>query len=298
MKNRFFLLLLLIFFQNGFAQTVASIPDKKNILIGEQLHLQLFAEFKNGQHITWFNIDSIPHFEILDKSSIDTLHNENSTTLKQVFTIITWDSGQVKIPSFSLLKSKTDPVFINVTYSPSPLDATQPYHDIKDIVEVQKPTESKWYWYVVFALVVIALFMLFFPKEKKKEKTAFVPDEGAYKAALRKLDQLKQNPTTDHKSFYTELIQIFREYLFKRKNIQSFSKTTDDLAMQIRSLQIPTEEYQQLVQTLRLSDLVKFAQFLPTEQENATAIRTIKESIINIENVETSNLKPQTSNAL
>src|SRR5579875_2349648 len=126
MKNRFFLLLFLIFFQNSFAQTVASIPDKKNILIGEQLHLQLFAEFKNGQHISWFHIDSIPHFEILDKSTIDTLHNENSTTLKQVFTIITWDSGQVKIPPFSLLKSKTDPIVINVTYSPSPFDANQP----------------------------------------------------------------------------------------------------------------------------------------------------------------------------
>lgn len=283
MKKHFFLVFFFVFFQTAFGQTVASIADKKNILIGEQLHLQLFAEFKNGRQPTWFRIDSIPHFEILDQSKLDTLNTAGSITLKQVLTLTSWDSGQLQIPSFTLGKSKTDPVKINVTYSPSPFDVSQPYHDIKDIIEVKNPPESKWYWYFLLLALLIVLFLLFFPKEKKKEQPAFVPDETAYKAALKKLDQLQlQN---DNKLFYTELVQIFREYLFRRKNIYSFSKTTDDLAIQINSLKIPEDKYRDLLQALRLSDLVKFAQLQPTPQESKKALEILRENIIIIENL-------------
>ena len=85
------------------------------------------------------------------------------------------------------------------------------------------------------------------------------------------------------KLLYTELVSIFRDYLAKRKNIQSHSKTTDDLSIQIAALQLPIEMYQPLVQTLRLSDLVKFAQFKPGKNEEQDSIETIKQSIIAIE---------------
>src|SRR5439155_16039129 len=103
----------------------------------------------------------------------------------------------------------------------------------------------------------------FFRKGKKKPKTAFVPDEGAYKSALKKLEQLRKKEVTSDKLFYTELVNVFREYLHRRKNIQSFSKTTDDLAVQVKQLEMPVQEYNSLLQTLRLSDLVKFARFEP-----------------------------------
>jgi hypothetical protein len=185
-------------------------------------------------------------------------------------------------------------LFIDVAYSPHPFDTTQPYHDIHDILEIKKPGETTWYWYLIGLLILILLFLLFFPKGKPKSKGEFVSDEGAYKRALKKLDVLNKRNDVDSKAFYTELIQIFREYLHKRKNIYSFSKTTDDLAIQIEKLNLSRDQYHELLQTLRLSDLVKYAKYQPTREENQTSINDIKQGIIDIE--QTPNPKLETEN--
>ena len=45
------------------------------------------------------------------------------------------------------------------------------------------------------------------------------------------------------------------------------------------------EKYADLLQALRLSDLVKFARYQPSNAEDETSIDTIKQSIITIENL-------------
>ena len=80
-------------------------------------------------------------------------------------------------------------------------------------------------------------------------------------------------------------MDIFRAYLQKRKNIQSFSKTTDDISVRIGQLDMPREQYNELVQTLRLSDMVKFARFQPASSEREACVDIIKQNIITIENL-------------
>ncbi|HEU4472773.1 MAG TPA: hypothetical protein VFR58_16880 [Flavisolibacter sp.] len=265
------------------AQDIKATADKEQILIGEPFRLLLQAGMEEGSGGDWFTIDSIRHFEILEKGRIDTQRNGRSLFVTQVLTLTSWDSGRWNIPPFVLGRFQTEPVSINVVFSPSPFDINQPYHDIKDIIEVDKPKESKWHWYLIGIAVLIILFILFFPKEKKKPRPDFVPEEGAYKKALRKLDQLKENPPADVKSFYTQLVDVFREYLQKRRNIQSFSKTTDDLAIQVEKLALDREGYYSLVQALRQSDMAKFARYEPGSEENLAALETIRQSIITIE---------------
>jgi hypothetical protein len=294
MKGFIFLLIMSFFFLSVKAQKLSVTADKQKILIGEQFHLRLQANFHNGEPLNFFEVDTIPRFEILDKSAIDTSKFDDGIALIQNLTLTSWDSGKIQIAPFFLGKDKTKPLVVDVAYDPSPFDTTQPYHDIHDIMEVKRPPESTWYWYLIGLLILILLFLLFFPKGKPKAKGEFVSDEGAYKKALKKLDALNKKNDVDSKVFYTELIQIFREYLHKRKNIYSFSKTTDDLAIQIENLNLDRDQYQQLVQTLQLSDLVKYAKYQPTREENRNSINDIRESIVAIE--KTSNLKPQTSN--
>jgi hypothetical protein len=285
MKNQFFLFFTLLFFGSATAQKVTATADNQKILIGQQFHLKLQANFLSAEDLDWFEIDTIPRFEILQKSTVDTLKLDDGVALSQNFTLTSWDSGKIQIPSFVLGNWQTKRIMIDVAYSPSPFDTTQPYHEIKEILEVKKPIEETWYWYLIFALVILLLFLLFFPKAKKKDKLEFVSDEGAYKNALKKLEKLRTTESTDARLFYTELVQIFREYLQRRKNIQSFSKTTDDLSIQMQKLNMDREQYGALLQTLRLSDLVKFARFQPGRSEGEIAIDTIKQSIITIENL-------------
>jgi hypothetical protein len=278
------------------AQRVTATADKQKILIGEQFHLRLQANFNKGESLDFFDFDSIPRFEILDKSEIDTSHFNDGYGLIQNLTMTSWDSGKIQIPSFVLGGYQTKPLAIDVAYSPHPFDTTKPYHDIHDILEVKRPIESTWYWYLIGLLVLILLFLLFFPKGKPRPKGEFISDEGAYKRALKKLDALQKRTDADEKTFYTELIQVFREYLHKRKNIYSFSKTTEDLSVQIEKLNMDNGQYQQLVQTLLVSDFVKYAKYQSSPYERKSSLESIRQSIVAIEHAHIPNPKPQTSN--
>jgi hypothetical protein len=296
MKGFIFLVFISFISFSVTAQKVTASADKQKILIGEQFRLRLQANFDKNEPLDFFDIDSIPRFEILDRSEIDTSNFNDGVALIQNLTMTSWDSGKIQIEPFVLGRYQTKPLMIDVAYSPHPFDTTKPYHDIHDILEVKRPIESTWYWYLIGLLVLILLFLLFFPKGKPRAKGEFISDEGAYKRALKKLDALQKKTDTDGKTFYTELIHVFREYLHKRKNIYSFSKTTEDLSHQIEKLNMDKDQYQQLVQTLVLSDFVKYAKYQSSLEERRNSIESIKESIVAIENAHIPNPKPQTSN--
>lgn len=294
MKGYIFLLALIFFSVSVTAQKLTASADKQNILIGEQFHLRLQANFHNNEPLDFFEVDSIPRFEILDRTEVDTSKFEGGVALIQNFTLTSWDSGKIQIAAFVLGKDRTKPLIIDVAYSPSPFDTTQPYHDIHDILEVKPPVQRTWYWYLIGLLVLILLFLLFFPKGKPRPKGEFVSDETAYRRAMKQLDALQKKTEVEDKVFYTELIYIFREYLHKRMNIYSFSKTTEDLSAQITKLSIDKDLYQELVQTLQLGDLVKYAKFQTGSEEKQDSLKAIGDSIAAMEQNHLSTIKPQT----
>ena len=265
------------------AQEVKFSFDKQKILIGEQMQVKIEATVANGQSSDLFSIDTLPHFEVLEQSKIDTNVIGDRLQLSRLLTITSWDSGQWEFPTVISNGAPSKPILIAVNYT-SPWDSSKPYHDIKGIVPVKDPGRSTWWWYVIGAALLVALFLLFFP-EGKKENAVSELDSNAYKKAMQQLNKLQSDKvaSVNVKQYYTELIGIFRTYLKGAKGIQSFSKTTDDLSIQLQALKLPQQEYNNLLQTLRLSDLVKFAQYKPEGQINQDSFNTIKESITSIE---------------
>lgn len=247
------------------------------------MQVKIEAMVANGQSSDLFSIDTLPHFEVLEQSKIDTTIIGDRLQLSRLLTITSWDSGQWEFPTVIKNGTPSEPILIHVNYT-SPWDSTKPYHDIKGIVPVKNPGTSTWWWYVIGAALLVALFFLFFP-EGKKDKTVSELDSNAYKKAMQQLNKLESEniASVNVKQYYTELIMIFRTYLKGAKGIQSFSKTTDDLSIQLQALKMPQQEYNNLLQALRLSDLVKFAQYRPEEQMVRDSFNTIKESITSIE---------------
>ena len=261
--------------------------EKSRIVIGEQTRLTLKADFPPQVPMSFFTIDSIPHFEILERKKIDTLDDREGIKLSQTLTLTSFDSGHWVIPSFELPADKpmfTDSLAVDVSFSP--FDPNKDYHDIKDVIDVQvkEKKEESWYWYAAASVVLVALiiYLLLRKKNKPAAKISFV---DPYKEAKQELEKLgKENLTS--KMFYTKLIDIFRLYISRRKGIASLQKTTDDLVVQLRSLKLPAEEFNRLAQSLRLSDFVKFAKFEPAASDKNDSFKTIKEFIDDIEKVE------------
>lgn len=263
---------------------VSAAVDKEVIFIGEQTHLLLQANFPERATPSFFKIDSLPHFEVLHASKIDTQSTAGGVQLQQTLTLTSFDSGAWQLPVFTLPDVKTvrtKPIRVQVAFSP--MDPKQDYHDIKDILEVPNPARTTWYWYAVGAVLLLLLIWLLFPKKKKGPVAEPAINLNAYKQALADMDKLKGKTSEDGKQYFTELVDIFRNYLQQRKGIQSHAQTTTDLSRQIKSLSLKEEEYKALVNTLQLSDFVKFAKYTPAVQEKEEALDTIRKSIIAIE---------------
>src|SRR5689334_22438088 len=107
MKGSIFLLALVFFSFSVNAQRVTAAADKQTILIGEPFHLRLQANFHKAEPLDFFEVDSIPRFEILDRSEVDTSKFEDGVALVQNFTLTSCDSGKIQIAPFVLGKDRT-----------------------------------------------------------------------------------------------------------------------------------------------------------------------------------------------
>ncbi len=270
--------------------SIKAYVDKNKIFIGEPMRLTIEVDFlPTALDLSFVEVDSIEHFEFLEKTVIDTLGNNEVVTVRAIYKITSFDSGQWVIPSFVLSGDvQTDPITIDVVFSE--FDPSQDYHDIKDIILVDPKKKTPWWWYAAGGGLLVLIAVIIYLLQKKKPVPvvkAATPSISlnAYEEAMKELDEL-QRSKPDPKTFYSKLTGIFRLYVYRKKGILSLQKTTDDLVLQLKSLNIEKDHFDKLAQSLRLGDFVKFAKYIPTKDDDADAFDTIKNSITHIEKSE------------
>ncbi|HKZ65984.1 MAG TPA: LPXTG cell wall anchor domain-containing protein [Chitinophagaceae bacterium] len=264
--------------------TVKATIDRSQILIGEPVRLTLEADIPEHEAIRFFQYDSIPHFEFLNKQKIDTSNTGSGTVLTQIIQITSWDSGHWVIPSFRLGENiATDTLPIDVGFSP--FNPEQPYHDTKDIIEVtpEEEKEKERWWYIVGGAVLLLLLLIFLLKKKKKPVVPVVEQPlDPYRDAIKQLEKLqREKPET--KQYYSRLVDIFKEYIAAKKGIHSLQATTYDLVAQLKGLNMPADQFDELARSLSLSDFVKFAKYIPSTEDDKNVLTIIYRSIQQIE---------------
>jgi hypothetical protein len=264
--------------------TIRATADKNRIAIGERIQLSLEAIFPPNEPMRFFDIDSIAHFEILQRQKIDTLDDGGRIELKQVLILTSFDSGQWVIPSFLLPgHTVTDSIAVEVVFAP--FDPNQAYHDIKDVINVepeQPPKKKTWYWYAAAGALLLVVIIYLLTRKKRQPAAVTAIPVDAYKDAMQELEKLrKENPAS--KIFFTRLVDILRLYVLRRTGITSLQKTTDDLVVQLRTLKLDGMVFNSLAQSLRMSDFVKFAKYEPEDLDTKNAFNTVRQSIDLIE---------------
>jgi hypothetical protein len=262
--------------------------DKNKILIGEPLLLTIEARLLPESVFSFSNIDSLEHFELLDKPVIDSASSATGRTIKGVYKITSFDSGHWVIPAFVLSPGvQSDTIPVDVVFSA--FDLNQDYHGIKDILDVTVTKKKfEWWWYAAGAVLLLALLVWLIRRKKPQSVVAPAVKQTVhpYQDAMVQLQLLQQqNPET--KEYYSRLTNIFRVYIFQKKGILSLQKTTDDMVAQLKSLSMDKQQFSTLSQSLRMSDFVKFAKYIPGGEEDKNCFREIKNAIMTIEKSET-----------
>lgn len=289
----FVLLSACCFSQSGVA--VKASVDRDKIMIGEQVELKLEARVPAGTEVKWFPVDSITHFEFIEKGKIDTVITTDARTYRQTLLITSFDSGRWSLPAFPLSIGNreylTDSLPVSVAYSN--FDPKQEYHDIKDILEIENTSLPYINW-VLLGLALVSLgAVLYFLRKKVTRLQAPVVTRPISKLsplqeALQALEEVSRKNTGEQtavKVFHTGINDILRWYLYRRAGIATMEKTSAELMLQLQQFNLPAADFTQLAQVLRMNDAVKFAKYQPSPQENGQAIETIKQSVQQLDTI-------------
>jgi hypothetical protein len=279
-----------------FCQTLQTITDKKDILIGEQIKLTIKTPLPlNSNALTkWLVLpDSIPHFEIVETGKPDTTNfKDDSKAIEQTITFTSFDSGKWVFPSLPVEFAgaggqaaqivNSDSFYVNVGYAPA--DSTNQLRDIKPIISV---SVFDYFWiYVaggVLLLLLIAFLLYRYFKKKKKDAPAtplskLSPFDEAM-AELKNLSQFNLQDAAEIKQYHIKLADIFKNYLGRKQGKNLLSKTAGDLLANMKEVSLSSENISELATALRCTDAVKFAKYLPLPDQSGDALQKIKETI-------------------
>lgn len=296
--TRYLCLLLLCylgFSATGNAQVLlrASI-DRDSILIGEPIILKLEARYPLGQSIRWVELDSIPFFEIRGKDSIETKESVDGKQMTQQWKLSSYDTGYQTIPSFRILVNGkeyySDTLGISVHYEAS--DSNADYRDINAIEEVEIALPLKKILIIsIGSLLILVLVLLLFRKKKKPVGVTPIVAVPPIELAREQLQTLRKEwagGRIEVKEYYTRLTEIFREFMAAERGWTTQEKTSEELILKLRTLSLSQDHWSRLSETLRRSDMVKFAKYIPAAEENEESMAQIEWGVQKIHHLKNS----------
>ena len=179
------------------APVLKATVDKQKILIGEPIQLMLEATIHGDAPIYWPPLDSLPHFEWVEKHPVDSVVRPDGRYYRQYLTVTSFDSGSWSIPRLPFIagnkKYFSDSVRIEVGYTK--IDPNKDYHDIKDIIDIPNPF-AKWIVWIVAAVTIGSLALVIWLVRKKKLWKALTgtaaPRLSPYEEAIRQLEELER----------------------------------------------------------------------------------------------------------
>lgn len=274
----------------SFAQSVrvSAYTDKSKVLLGEPFWLTLETKTLKDKTVASFKIDSIPHFQIIKKDSLQKTNWGDTLIVRQYFQLTSFDSGRWAIPPIVLRPFvRTNSVLIDVVYSDG-FNPDDPYSDVKELQEIPfqvNSTIEKWWYGIVLILIVLVLIIYFLTgNTKQKSKEPAASSNNAYKKAIKDLNLLQQS-NVEGRLYCFQLVDIFRTYLLERTGISSMQQTSTELMEKTNSLFEDKTLFNRLSQVLGFCDLVKFAKYNPSGSELSNIFDSVKKSIEYIEKV-------------
>ena len=275
------------------ALVVSAAIDSTTLFLGDQTDLHLRATCEVGEQVQLpaLHDNLIPGIEIVDRTMIDT------TTLKdgrvqynQYLTLTSFNDSLFYIAPLPFVSGNdtiwSDPLMLNVV-QPFEMDSTDlAITDIKGIYKA-----PIWWWgilrWVLLALVIAGVgvggyyLITYLKKRMGKEDTNTAPIEPlrpAEEVALEKLDVIREQKIWQAgqvKEYHTQLTDVIREYIARRFDVSSTEQTSDETLRAMRPLLSEQKNlYEQLRKMLTLADLVKFAKWTTTPDENELSLRS------------------------
>jgi hypothetical protein len=291
------------------AIVVSASIDSTTLMLGDQTNLHLQVTQDAQERVEWpvFGETLQEGIEIVDKSTVDTTTlPDGRVQLKQDLTLTSFKDSLFAIDEIAFALGRdtfwTEALALNVV-QPFEVDSSLAITDIKDIEKA-----PIWWWgiirWILLGLLLAGLAVggwyawRWYLKNRKPEEEEINPEllRPADEVALEKLDEIKAQKIWKDgkvKEYQTELTDVVREYIGRRFEVHSTEKTSDETLRELKPILMNgglingdaslngdgKELYEKLRKMLQLADLVKFAKWHTTPDENEQGLTTAYEFV-------------------
>lgn len=256
-----------------------------SVRAGTSLALQDFAEVSNDTLtlVRNWQIDTVkvksPGRKRFARSA-DTLYNVRGSII-----IAPFEEGIYDLPPIAV-KRTVGGVDDTLVFSPQQIDvktiavdtATFEFHGIKGQARYPVTLNELLPYmagFVAFAvLVILAVCLILLRRDRPDDAPKY--QEPAYIVALRSLDGFRGErywAPDKQKTMYSGITDALRTYMESRFDINAEEMTTQEIFSALKDCdEIPQEIYSEAKNLFELSDYVKFAKLVASDEDNARAV--------------------------
>ncbi len=259
--------------------------DTATITIGDHITYSIIIDRRKDVRIVQPGPGiNLGMFEIKSYNFHKPVHKGDRIIERYDYVISVYDTGKYVIPPYPLAyflsDTATKPYIIQapaITIYVKSLLKGEKTHELKDIKPPISIPFNYRFWAMIAGLVLLALLLIYlgYWLWKRKQERGFIftpppPPPPAHEKALKALQELYASDLLqkgDYKEFFSRLSEIMRAYLEGRYYIRALEETTSEIMAEIPRVLEDRELRHNLEDLLTLSDLVKFAKYIPQQDE-------------------------------
>ena len=271
-------------------ELLSSTLSRDTIMIGDQIEWLSKFNIPAG---TTLKIDSmagyvVPGVELIGDFKIDTVkRNRSLSEVHAKATITSFDSGSYKMPPLVVYIYRGEQLEDTLRLKELPLEVTT--IPVDTTTYQMFDLRSNFDYPVTFsevaiwggsALAVVALFVgIIYLIRRMRRKGAVEekpkPKDPAHIVALRELDHISGEKLWQNgkeKIFYTKVTDALRIYIEDRYDIRTMERTSAEILSDFSEMEVKKSDFELLEEIFTVSDLVKFAKYTASQQENEETI--------------------------
>ena len=271
------------------------------VQVGKPFTLDLSLKVPYGWFVEWndFAIDTLSEqIDIIKRGNVErTADADSNVIVKQQLTLMTFDTGQIQVPSVGLTYARSfdDPMRMQAFTDPIDLysttitvDTTMAYKPIVEPLAAPIQAREVFPWILgalLLVLVCLGIWLLLKRRKTRVDENGNIvrgPVIPPYDKAVDDLKRLREEKMWQSgkvKEYFSSLTDIAREYIEGQFGVNAVEMTTDDILEEIKPLHFKKETYDKLKDTMEVADLVKFAKYSASTLESDTALSSMTEFV-------------------
>jgi hypothetical protein len=264
--------------------------DRDEVGVAEPLQLTLEVSASQGLAIQFPIIDGpLGEFTVRDVRSEPALPSEGRQLHHRTYVLESYAAGELTIPELTIgwTRDGEDPeelsspeLRIRITSAIDGEFVPSEFADIKGTVQLAAPASWAWLWWLAGSIVVLAVAAFVLAKTRQSRQAELERQQPAHVLALTALDALARAGLLQdgrYAEYFARLSNIIREYIERRWSVHAPQRSTPEFLEEIRHDAVFDATHRQsLAAFLQACDLVKFACYVPSTNEQDESTRTAR----------------------